>query len=288
MKDSLCMLFIGVVVYTVQNTFLLNKNRVSSLLLLIIGFYSLINLKAYIALALLLAIALYSLLSVKARIKSTTAKVLVMPIATLIMGGLAFFMMARIGAMFERYSLENLAETAQTYQGYHERISTAGRGGSNRTGSGYTLGTIDYSSPAAILAKAPLAINVTFFRPYVWEVKNPVMMLSALESLVIMLFTIKVIRKTGLLTFLKNLVTMKEVLFCISFALVFGFAVGFTSYNFGALVRYKAPCVPFFLVGLVLINAKATTFKTTPQQFRNRYRQSKQLAERTSTPAQLS
>jgi len=30
------------------------------------------------------------------------------------------------------------------------------------------------------------------------------------------------------------------------FSIVFGFAVGFTSYNFGALARYKIPVMPFF------------------------------------------
>ncbi|RPD45535.1 hypothetical protein [Paracnuella aquatica] len=257
MKDSLCMLFVGIIVYAVQNVFLINKQKILSIVLLLSGFYVLVYLKAYIAIAMLLAIAFYALLSLKANLKSTTAKVLVMPVATVIMGGIAVLMMNQIGAAFERYSLENLAETAQTYQGYHERISVAGRGGANRTGSGYTLGDMDYSSPSAILAKAPLAINVTFFRPYVWEVSNPVMLLSALESLAILLFTIQVIRKSGFTNFFKNVFAIKEVLFCFSFALVFGFAVGFTSYNFGALVRYKAPCVPFYLIGLVLIHSIA-------------------------------
>ena len=33
-------------------------------------------------------------------------------------------------------------------------------------------------------------------------------------------------------------------------SIIFGFAVGFTAYNFGALVRYKIPCLP--TVGIVL------------------------------------
>ena len=121
---------------------------------------------------------------------------------------------------------------------------------------------MDFSNPLSIAAKFPLAVNVTFFRPYVWEVKNPVMLLSALESLLIMLFTIKVIRKTGLGRFFRHIVSNKEVLFCISFAMIFGFAVGFTTYNFGSLVRYKAPCIPFFLVALVLINNLPVRKKT--------------------------
>ena len=44
MKDSLCMLFIGVIVYAVQNVFLLNRKKISSILLLMVGFYVIINL----------------------------------------------------------------------------------------------------------------------------------------------------------------------------------------------------------------------------------------------------
>jgi len=187
-----------------------------------------------------------------------------MPIAAVFIFGAALFTMNRIGESLERYSLENLAETAQTYQGYHERISYAGRGSASRTGSGYTLGEINFNSPLSVAAKIPAAINVTFFRPYVWEVRNPVMLLSALESLLIFLFALKVIRKVGLGRFFHQLVSNKEVLFCIAFALIFGFAVGFTSYNFGSLVRYKAPCIPFFLVALVLINDLPARKKKMP------------------------
>lgn len=254
MKDSLCMLFVGVIVYAIQNVFLFNQKKATSILFLIAGFYVIINLKAYIALALLLSLALYALLAFRANIKNPTTRMLIMPFAAIVIFGGALFMMNRIGESLERYSLENLAETAQTYQNYHFRISVAGRGSENRTGSGYSLGEMNYSDPLSIAAKFPLAVNVTFFRPYVWEVKNPVMLLSALESLFIMLFTIKVIFKTGVGRFFKHSVTNKEILFCMTFALIFGFAVGFTTYNFGSLVRYKAPCVPFFLIALVLIN----------------------------------
>ena len=34
------------------------------------------------------------------------------------------------------------------------------------------------------------------------------------------------------------------------------FSVGFTSYNFGALVRYKIPCLPFYALVLAVIYDK--------------------------------
>jgi hypothetical protein len=38
--------------------------------------------------------------------------------------------------------------------------------------------------------------------------------------------------------------------------LIFAFAVGISSYNFGALSRYKIPCLPFYALGLVLVYYK--------------------------------
>lgn len=263
MKDSLCLLFTGVIVWTIQNIFLFNKKKIISLTLLLFSFYIIINLKAYIALALLVSLALYALLTLRSKIKSFFFRIMLLPFAAVMIFGIAFLSMNQIGESLQRYSLENLAETAQTYQDYHSRISVAGRGSENRTGSAYSLGDIDFSSPVNIASKFPVALNVTFFRPYLWEVTNPVMLLSALESLLIMLYTLKVIFKTGIFRFFRHLVSDKEILFCITFALIFGFAVGFTTYNFGALVRYKAPCVPFYLIALVLINALPKKKKET-------------------------
>jgi hypothetical protein len=59
------------------------------------------------------------------------------------------------------------------------------------------------------------------------------------------------------------------ILFCLVFSLIFAFAVGVSTYNFGTLMRYKIPLMPFYCVGLVLILdyvnklRKADRFETT-------------------------
>ncbi len=263
MKDSICMLFVGVIVYYIQNIFLYNRKKIFSAIMVITGFYVIIILKAYIALALLVALGVYVLSTVKSKIKSPAVRALMMPLLAVLIVGITLLSMRKIGESLERYSLENIVETAQVYQSYHFRTSIAGRGSENRTGSAYTLGEINFNSPINILSKVPLAINVTFFRPYIWEVRNPVMLLSALESTFILLFTLSILWRTGIRKFFSNIIRSREVVFCLTFALIFGFAVGFTTYNFGALVRYKAPCIPFFMASLVILNS--LTQKNKPQ-----------------------
>jgi hypothetical protein len=98
---------------------------------------------------------------------------------------------------------------------------------------------------------APQAINVSLFRPYIWEVKNPLMLLSALESMLLFVLTVYIIFKknVGLLAAVTNM----NVVFALIFSISFAFAVGVSTYNFGTLVRYKIPLLPFFFIALILI-----------------------------------
>jgi len=43
------------------------------------------------------------------------------------------------------------------------------------------------------------------------------------------------------------------VVFSLVFSIMFAFMVGLTTANFGALVRYKIPLIPFFLSALFII-----------------------------------
>jgi hypothetical protein len=42
--------------------------------------------------------------------------------------------------------------------------------------------------------------------------------------------------------------------FSIPFILILAIAIGMTSFNYGALVRYKTPILPFFATTIILIN----------------------------------
>jgi hypothetical protein len=45
-------------------------------------------------------------------------------------------------------------------------------------------------------------------------------------------------------------------MYCFLFAVVFGLFVGASTLNFGTLVRYKIPCLPFYAISLFLIYEK--------------------------------
>jgi hypothetical protein len=59
--------------------------------------------------------------------------------------------------------------------------------------------------------------------------------------------------RTGIAQAIRSISKFPLVSFCIVFSIVFAFAVGFSTSNFGTLVRYKIPCIPFFMAALFII-----------------------------------
>jgi hypothetical protein len=100
---------------------------------------------------------------------------------------------------------------------------------------------------------APAAIAATFFRPYLWESKKLSTLLSSIESLALMIFTVFVFLKVGPVGFIKAIIKDPLAMYCFLFSIVFAVFVGATTLNFGTLVRYKIPCMPFYIIALVLI-----------------------------------
>ena len=142
--------------------------------------------------------------------------------------------------------IEDISRTAEATARWLTYVST------REGGSGYSLGDFDYST-SGILRKTPAAIWVTLFRPYIWEAKNPVMLLSALESTIFLLVTLFVLFRVLARGRWRPLPGHPVIIFCFAFAISFAFAVGISTYNFGSLVRYKIPMMPFYVIGLFLL-----------------------------------
>jgi hypothetical protein len=153
-----------------------------------------------------------------------------------------------------KYSLKNIATTSQVTRNYINSVS-------GDEGSGYDLGDFD-PSLTGMLKKFPAAVNVTLFRPYLWEAKKPIVLINALEAFMFLVITLKVIISVGPLKTWKTIAKDPTIQFCLIFTIVFGFAVGISSFNFGTLSRYRIPCLPFYALALVLIY-----YKNKPVEF---------------------
>lgn len=146
--------------------------------------------------------------------------------------------------------------TAIDYQSYHSYLADAGQ-----IGSAYDLGIIDFTF-AGIVKKIPASLAVSLFRPFIWECHNAVMLVSAIESIIVLFFSLYVFFKVGIKMIFIRFFNDPVYAFLAVFSFGFLFVTGFITFNFGTLVRYKIPGLITYLLALsilLLINKREGT-----------------------------
>lgn len=249
-KDTLTLAALGWATFACYNLFLRRRRQGINVLILLIACWVIYSVKKYILLSFLPALLLWIFIRNFSRIRSLVARALLVPFVVAVVAVLAYYTILKVAEDDPRYNISKLAQTAKI-TAYDIRYGWGARTGE---GSGYTLGTLD-GTWQSMIALAPGAINVSLFRPYLWEVRNSLMLLSSLESTLLLFLTLYVVYKARSRVWAQ--LVKPDVLFCLFFALVFAFAVGVSTYNFGTLSRYKIPLTPFYLVALGLIHYSA-------------------------------
>jgi hypothetical protein len=242
-KDTVCMFGLGWMVYCTFRVFVNRDLSVKNFFLLVLGFYLVAVIKIYILLAFLPALSLWLLKTYSHRIDSVGKRWMV---SILLVGvaavGFTYFA-NEFAKELNSYSLDEIAKTAQSTRGWIYYSS-------GDEGSAYSLG--DFSPTiGGMLSKFPAAVVVTLYRPFIWEAKKVIIFFSALEALAFLYFTLKAIttHRWKLIRLVNSDATLT---FCLVFSIIFAFSVGISSYNFGALSRYKIPCLPFYAAFLII------------------------------------
>jgi hypothetical protein len=253
LKDSITFACIGFIIYYVYFGLIKRKKILSGIFKIFLFASVVLSIKGYIILSFIPSASYWVFSEYKNKIKNQTLRTISAPFFITLGIIFTLIIINQISSSAGRYSLDKVETTAKDYQRWHTVAS--------EDGSGYSLGDAsgDFSI-GSLLVKFPLAVNVTLFRPYLWEAKSIVMLFAAVESLLILFYTISTFIKVGIFKTLSIISNNSTIIFCLFFSLVFAFAVGFTSYNFGALVRYKLPCIPFYLAAIAMIRIKSGKF----------------------------
>jgi hypothetical protein len=260
LKDTITLGCVGVATFTLSKIFIKRDPSFLRWVLLLLSLYGLLQVKIYILLTFLPASIIWVFMSNLQKLHSLVLKMLLFPLVIGVASVLAYFAVVRAGEENAKYAIENLGQTARI-TAYDIRYQTG-----RYAGSGYELGVLD-GTIGSMLNLSPQAINVSLYRPYLWEVRNPLMLLSALESLFFLIFSVYILFQKNVTIF--RALSNPDVMFSTLFSLSFAFAVGVSTFNFGSLVRYKIPMLPFFLVTLVLVlyhsksERKLDEFETT-------------------------
>jgi len=201
--------------------------------------------KKYVLLCFLPTVLLWVYWGNLQKIKSRMVQIMLVPVVIAVIVVSGIFAIIKVGENDKRYAIDKIAETAAI------TAYDIGFYSGKNAGSGYSLGELD-GSFGGMLSLFPQAVNVSLFRPYLWEVRNPLMLLSAIESFAFLIITAFMLLRHPL-KFFSALLRSPTVMFCLVFSIIFAFAVGASTYNFGTLSRYRIPLAPFYLVALVLI-----------------------------------
>jgi len=247
MKDTITMTCIGWVTHFFYRIFFENRKIVINSVYALFFLYVIYVVKSYIVMAFLPAALLWGIGLLSYKIKDARLIIFVryfLYAATI--AGLVLVGGKLQTEMFGEYNVESVAFKSFVTRDYLYRISN------EQDGSGYTLGDMD-PTLLGMLEKAPAGVNVTLFRPYLWEARKPIVMISALESLLYFVFTIVAIVRNNPIRLVQRIFADETLQFCLIFTLIFAFAVGISTSNFGSLVRYKIPCLPFYTAFLIIL-----------------------------------
>lgn len=244
MKDTFTFTALGWFVYSMDLIFFLKKDRARGWMIAIFAAFIMITMKPYIFMMIFPSSLLWILYHRVARIRNALLRALLLPMAMAILGYLTFFTLNSLGDRLSKFSIDRALETIVTAQ---EDLKRSDQYGDNF----FDLGEIE-PTWTSVLSKFPTASFAGLFRPSLLEANNAVMLLAALENTWLLLFFIYILVRTRIYHFITLLRTNPLLQMCYLFALGYAFMIGITTPNFGAMVRFKIPLLPFLVAGMFI------------------------------------
>lgn len=249
---------------------LIRKEGTFWLNLLAIMFFSyiIISIKAYVMLIIMPSAMVWLIYSRITKI-NRLVKYLILPVVILAITAGSYYGLQALGESLGKFSVENALKTASVNQHdlkqeYYE-------------GNAFDIGDFE-PTVAGAASKFPQATLAGLFRPYLWDTRNIMMFLSALENSILLAFTLWIILRIKWRITFQYLGKHPLVIYCLVFSILFAFMIGLTSPNYGALVRFKVPFIPLYMASLMILYLELRPNKlkaTTPSRlhelnFKNR------------------
>jgi hypothetical protein len=245
LKDTICFGCIGFTLYGVLNIFILKRKFIGSLFWIALSSYLLYTIKTYIFLVLLLAILIWIFAETNRLIKDKTLRQ-IFAFMTFTIGIVAGYFMVQYFTSQEtlrQYQLDNIVSAAENQRNNYLIVDQQ----LNEQTSYYS---INASNPILLVINS---IGATFFRPLPWEIRSAAAVLSTLEAMAFIVLTANLFYKKGFSRPFKQIFKDPRLLMCFIFAMVFAVGVGAATANFGTLSRYKIPCMPFYMIMILLL-----------------------------------
>lgn len=255
MKDPLSIGALGWLFYGFYQLAIQRKFKIGYVILCLLGIFVLKSAKIYILLSLTPCLLLWFVIHYQKKLNLGPFRYIIAPLLISFTILLGYTSVSKLSEDSDKYSFDSLVETTVVTAFYLKRISDES--------SSYELSSTFDGSASSLIKLAPEAIIVSFFRPFLWESANPLMLLSGLENTILLFLLLR-----GIYTYFKvrskipSLIKKNSILWlCLLFSILFGISIGLTTYNFGALVRYKIPLLPFLVAIIIITNYNYIEYK---------------------------
>ena len=229
---------LNILFYTFDFLILRNTISISKIIYLVLSIFLIFHIRSFV----LAAIAAPLFMAFGARLtkkfeQNLLAKLLLR--SFILFGGIFVFLF-----FFQSNFAEDMMREAQVVQQDFLQNSIY-------TGRRYAISNTEVS-PSGLLAAVPESVFYGIYRPFIYEALSPNFILNGLESLVLMLVTIRFVFWGNIFKKIRKIRKEEILVFALIFSIFIAFMAGFTSVLFGVLVRIRAPLLPFIF--LVLTN----------------------------------
>ena len=243
-KEAICMGAIGFLCSILYKIIIKKKISFRDIFTFAICFYILYLVKSYLAILLLVSLAAACLGHYIIARKHFLSKLIT--IILIVVAGASALVVA-----VTNYMDEIVEQSASIIQTSHATYSLDDEGSEGN----FAVEDFDVSL-TSLMIKAPQAVFTTLYRPFLWETKKPMMLFSALESFLLLIVTLWLVIKIRFFRFFSIIFSNPHLIFCFIFCILMGAIVGLTTFNFGTLVRYRMPLLPFYFFLLYTVYHK--------------------------------
>ena len=230
LKESLIILGLGFLLYG----FLLIRERgLVAILFLILGLGILLMTKYFLLICLLPALAAYYIYA-----NSSSAKTVILKYAGLVI--LTVIVLQVIAPIDKRVNFARIIAKKQKYAIAEAKYMKAGS---------YSEVPVVDSTIVSVVLNLPMGLWNSMMKPYLWQSRNPMMLLSAAENIVVILLLIlAIIYRDRKKTYDYNI-----LLFVILSVALYFSIIGIMTPVLGNLVRYKVALSPLLIFALLYI-----------------------------------
>jgi hypothetical protein len=242
-KDSVCIGGIGFIIHFIYTLLIKKEFSVKSIIGLAALIYIVLVIKSFIIIVLSIGVIVFIFYKFVTPFKNIVIRAFIITL---------FLLTTLIIAFLSNFSdqLQQLAEESKVQVESFRRNYDAVQHEDERSKGNLNTKEVDLTLSGLII-QSPVAVFTCLFRPFIWESRKVVILLGALESLLLLCCTLYIIIKLKFIGFFREIFNNPFILISFIISILFALIIGFTTYNFGTMARYKIILLPFYLFTLV-------------------------------------